>query len=488
MFYTFFKHSVKSLTRNAKFDLSFILRIISKLSILYVCLFAIYLGLNFEIFVDSSNPDLSPKDVINSILFYLYFIGILLLYFFQSNYSHDLISYMHLPINRNKIISYILIKSFFNFFNLGFTLFFVPFSFINVLPISGMKNFILYLTGVFLILMIVSYIALLLRNLKKFEYSIVMIPLSLIFLSFLLKAYLQISVESFSKFFFQSLLNGNFKILVPIFLILIALLMANYLFFRTGIYSLVSDDYKTSTSWIRLGSFYSGNQEILYILLEIKLIVRNRRIYGFFLMAIGFLFVFYYALLNNQYGLYYSFMIYIILSGIFGYLISQYLFSWESSYFDFLYSSNFDFLKYLKSKYIVYVFLGFVVFLLFVPLMILQKVELHLFVTALLFNSGIGYFIIFYTATYNTARIDLDRDIFFNLQGWNSIQMAAIFIIILFPILLLFTLSLFLSVNNSLLIINLLSFFSILKLNKWFRIILNKLKARKYINLEGYRK
>ena len=485
MFYKLFNHSVKNITRNIRFDVSFVLKIISSLSFIYVCFAVLYLGLNFEPIFRMYSPNLDPIDSFNSILIYLFLIGMLLLFFFQKRRTGDIIPYLHLPLNRAKIISYILVLTLFNFFNFGFILFIIPFSVKSILPTYGMQYFICYLTGILFILIFVSYFVLLLRNLISVKSFVVIMPLGIVFLLIIV---LHVSFETISKAVFQGLLHGNIFFLLLIFFSLIGLLTANFSLLKNTIYSINSEEIGTFWTSKRSKETFLSSNIILYALLEIKLITRNRRLKGFFIAAIGFLFLFYYTLQNKQNGIYFSFIMYIILNGLFGYIFSQYLFSWESSYFEFILSTKFNLLKYLKAKYIIYVSLGFFVFLFFLPLVIQEKIDLHLFITALFYNSCIGYFIIFYLATFNRSRIELNSNIFFNLQGYNGTQMIALVVIILLPCLLLLLLTVVLNVTQSLLIINLLSIFSLIYHKKWFKIILRQLKNRKYINLEGYRK
>jgi hypothetical protein len=488
MLYKLLKNSVRNQVRNIGSDLNLTIKILSTLSLIYFCLLSFYLGLNLEKLIHPLRPDLNFVERFNSILLYLFLTWMLLIYFFQSNPYHEIIAYLHLPIKRRTVISYILILSFFNFFNFSFLLFFIPFSFNSVFPIYGIQYFILYFTGVLLILVFVSYLALFLRTLINISIGFATIPFGIVILTFLLKTVFHFSFETLSQEFFQSLLNGNLILTLCIFFALIGFLIAIFMFFENAIYRVHSEEIKTLKASNRLKSSILKNKCDLYIVLELKLITRNKRVNSFFIMAIGFLILFYYALSDNQNGFYYSFIMYILISGMFGYIFSQYLFSWESGYSDFLFSTNFDFLRYLKTKYIIYLLLSFIVFLFFLPLIIQKEIGIHLFLTALLFNSCFGYFIFFYMATFNRTRIDLNKQIFFNLHGWNSTQLVALFIIIFPPLVLLVVLKTKLSDTQSLLIINLLCLFSLLNYRRWFKIILKQLLNRKYTNLEGYRK
>jgi len=136
----------------------------------------------------------------------------------------------------------------------------------------------------------------------------------------------------------------------------------------------------------------------------------------------------------------------------------------------------------------IYCILSIIVFTLFLVTTRPTKTEIHMFFSALLYNSGLGYFILIFFATYNKYRIDLNRNVFFNYQGINSVQVLGIILILLIPCLILFLLLLQVNLTYSLLIINFLCIVALINQNKIWKIIHNKLMQRKYINLEGYRK
>jgi hypothetical protein len=342
--------------------------------------------------------------------------------------------------------------------------------------------------GILLVLTFVSYLALFLKIITGFTSIFGLLPLGLLFLVILLKGVFHLSIETISNEIFLSLLKGSYLIIIIIGLLLAGLLYTNYILMRKMIFSLNSVEIYSIRASDRAKIDFLNKNLLWYGLMEILLILRNKRLNVFFISSIGFLLLFYNILRNSSYNLYFSFIIFILLSGIFGYIFSQYLFSWESSYFDFIFSTKFNIIKYLKAKHKIYVSLGFLVFLIFLPIILHMEFGIHLFLTAFLFNSCIGYFILFFMATFNSSRIDLNSNIFFNHQGYNGTQFIAIFIILIIPNLILLLFNTIMSVNLSLLFINLLSIFSLLYQEKWFRIILRQLKNRKYINLEGYRK
>ena len=467
MFYKLLINSIRGNLRNIKFDLNSFTKIISSLSILYVLLFVFFLGSNFSSFIQLYKPDSDPINWFNSILIYVLLFGAILIWFLNRRYYGDITSYLHLPIKKNKIIYYILFTSLINFFNLGFILFIIPFSYKNILPVYGMHCFVYYLVGILLILTFVTYSVTILRILKTLYSILVLVPFGIALFIFILQSEFQISIKSISFAFSQNLLQGNLFLMLLTIISIIGFLVANFFLLKKILYRIYLINNGESRIIKRSKIIFFSSSNSLYASLELKLFTRNRRLKGFFITSIGFLFLFYYAFQHTQNDLYFSFLMYLIISGIFGYIFIQYLFSWESSYFDFILSTKFDLNKYLRVKYIIYTILGLLVFLFYLPLVIQKKIDFHLFLTSSLYNLCFGYFFLFYMATYNSTRIDLNRTIFFNMQGYNGIQMIALILILFLPFSMLLLLRRIINVSQSLYVIDILCIFSLLNYKKW---------------------
>lgn len=178
---------------------------------------------------------------------------------------------------------------------------------------------------------------------------------------------------------------------------------------------------------------------------------------------------------------------YLCLSGIWGYSYLQYVFTFEGCFFDFISTSKFDIYKYLKTKYALIILLSFLLITIISPIIIISKQGIHLVATAFLYNIGIGFFIVFLTATYNREKLDLGSSLFFNYKGYNPIQIFTISLSILTPIAFISIVTTLISQFYGLIILNILSIISLIYYKKWFNTIYKQLLKRKYINLEGFR-
>jgi hypothetical protein len=181
------------------------------------------------------------------------------------------------------------------------------------------------------------------------------------------------------------------------------------------------------------------------------------------------------------------FLWYLCLSGVWGYSYLQYVFSFEGCFFDFISSSGFDFKKYIKAKYLLIVLLSFFLVIIMLPVIIIRNQSIYVIGTTLLYNIGIGFYIVFLSGTFNHERIDLNKSLFLNYQGYNTIQIISMVLAIFVPVGFMIITSTYLGEIYGLAVLNIISVVSLLNSKKWIRLIYKNLLKRKYINLEGYR-
>jgi len=386
------------------------------------------------------------------------------------------------------MILYVIAFNLFNPFVIGLFLFFVPYSLRYILPTYSHPQFLIYFIGFILLFITIIIVGLYLRSLIEFSTIYVFLPIILVLFLYLNSLFANVTFESISNLVFNLLSKGSIWFIIIEVIALITFIYICSHSLKRNLYGIYQNE---SFNIFNLNFFilnpYRSDLNY-YVLLEIKLIIRNKRTRGFLLLALIMLVLFYNVLPQNNEGFYFTFIVYILLSGIFGYIFSQYMFSWESSFFDFILSKKFDLRKYLKAKYLIYLTLGVMVFIVFIPILKPSIKNIHLFFSAILYNSSLGYFISFFLATHNKDRIDLSRNIFFNLQGINSMQVLGLLLVLLIPSLILFLLSFVINMTQSLLILNLLCFIAIINQKKGWDIIIYQLLKRKYINMEGYRK
>jgi hypothetical protein len=489
MFRNLFTQYFKGLIRSSKFEANLIIKILVIFSLFYFCSLIYSLGANFEVFLHRFRPLADPINVFNKFLFYAFPIDCLLGFLFQKNNLRNAVTYMHLPIQRAKIFSYFIVLKFFNIFNLCILLFIIPFSWINILNRYGWLSFILYMVSIFLILGFITYFTHIIKILYSYYYFFVLIPLIWVILVFVFKFIYQMNPEAFTANLFDKILHGNWFIIILVVLVAAFVALSYFYLLKKYFYNFYTINGRNKTNNNILQNSLSMKYINSFILLEIFLMIRNKRIRGLLITPIYFIFLTYLVFSLKQIDdIFIIFFWYLCLSGVWGYSYLQLVFSMESSFFDFILTANLDFRTYLKYKYALIVIISILISLTALPIIIIKTQNFHVIASALLYNISIGYFLVFSTGTFNKMKMDLNSGLLFNFQGNNPIQVVSISASILIPLIFLEIFTFFLSQTSSLIIINIISIISLLNSKIWFQFIFRQFSIRKFNNLEGYRK
>lgn len=478
----------KSLTRYNKVDANLIFKILNVIALLDFCLVGFLFGKHFTEVIHQFHPLVDPVKYFNGGLVYLIPILFLLQFFFQRRNYHFIKSYLHLPINRGNIILYILGLEPFNFFNFYIILFTIPFALVNVLPNYGWLSFTLFILNISLVLVFITYFTFLIKILCNKNFLYTLIPVILISLILIQKILFQVSLEKFAEVLFDNILQRNYLIIILFDLMIILFMVLIIFIIKLFIYN-AFNYISRGNLMLRLkkrATLKSPSNP--YFLLEISLVLRNKRVRSIVAIPIYLILLTYilflYKPINDTNTVFFW---YLCLSGVWGYSYLQFVFSFESGFFDFISTVNFDFYKYIKAKYLSIIIFSILIVFFISPLLIIRNQNLHIVGSAFLYNIGIGFFMTYYSGTLNKAKVDLNNSVLFNYQGYNSVQIISMSFAICLPLVFFIFLSSFLRQSFSLIILNILSLISLLNYKKWFRIIFRQLSNRKHINLEGYR-
>jgi len=167
----------------------------------------------------------------------------------------------------------------------------------------------------------------------------------------------------------------------------------------------------------------------------------------------------------------------------------QFIFSWESSYFDSIMSRKNNFENYVKAKYYL---LSALSILSFIPIFIFflntQSIDPYLICSVLIFAIGVNSFIIMLLSTFNDGRMDLSRSRFFNYQGIKGNQYLLTFLFLLLPAGIFSLFKYYFNPVIGELAIAIPGLVFIILSDWWLkRIIVPQFQRRKYKNLDGYR-
>lgn len=486
----FIFHPIKSFIRNRRFKKFFVSYCLFTLGILFFINVLLFFGRNInEILSEQGN---NPITKFNSLIAWYLIIDLIIRSIIKSSPKINLIPYLRYAVPRKKIVNFVLIRNILDILNFISLFVIIPFAWGIVFDVLGFKeamNYQLFLTVLILInCYIASYIRLVIQ--KKFIFNLIPIglALSLIFIIPVRKL-----LDSISILIGNLILEGSYIflfILLSFLIVMIILLRHKYLL------SFYLDDHiikvnllKRASMSISKNTIFLETPSINYLLMEIKLLIRNRRplqtisIYPFFPIFILI------NIINKDFNSFTSILSTLFILGLFPILYGQNIFNWESTYFDGMMARKMNLSNYLCTKYYLLLIFSTLVFLIILCIFIVLDKSPILLISMFLFVNGFINLVVLIFGTLNSSRIILNEHFFLNYQGLNTIQLILPIVILIFPAILFIVIC---SISNYILTVTLfglLGFILIIAHKICIKkVILIIFMKQKYINLEGYRK
>ena len=458
---------------------------------MYLVVVLVGIGLFFDDVFRNSPAGSDPVGFINRYLIEIS-IGLFSLRFFlQQGPKVKMRGYLHLPISRVKLVRFFQLFSLVSFHNVIPFLFFIPFALRYLAPGPfGMKGAVVWLAGIACILLLSHYVNNLLRSIltrNSFYYVItISVFASLFIVDQLVSTRL---LQSFSEVLFDQLLEGNLLLLA-----LLASLVVSFFLYSSAVIhkNILAVNGGSGTRIQRKPIIFAPErgQVLNLILLEMKMIWRNKRPRHYFLLSVVFA-IAYIALMLAQSHVFessaISAVIGIFASGTFALNYGQLMFSWDSTYFDGMLARNIRMEELILAKLMLLQGSCLIFFLISLPLFIALNDDLLLLhVTFLFYNAGITSVLMLALAVHNQRRVNISKSgSFFNYEGFSAMHWLWILPTIAPPAILLYLLE---SINwTALLFIGGIGVSSLVMSKRWSQFFTERLLDRKYNMAMGFR-
>lgn len=299
-----------------------------------------------------------------------------------------------------------------------------------------------------------------------------------------------ISFASISRFVFNGLLENPIGILIPVALLVFSYLL-NFYFLKSKLYpeeiaqktEIASDSSKAFQYLKQYG--HIGQ----LIIKDIKLIWRHKRTRSIVYMApifLGYGFFFY---PNPVYSDKTGFLIFVGIFMVGGMMLNylNYAFSYESAHFDFILSNYKDFDQYLRQKFIFGVVISTVSYVLTIPYLFFDLKILFINTMCWFYNVGVLSYLLLYTATFSTKRMDLSKGAAFNYQGMGASHWFSMIPFFLLPLLFYWPFSAAGYPTGGFILIGGMGFMGLILYKPLMQIVKKKFVARKYEMATGFR-
>lgn len=461
---------------------------------IFVALFALYMAVAFFIlgfmlpmgFEKDPIAGMTGADMFNGALLYLTILGLATRFFIQPLTTLNLDMYQTLPIKRSAFVNYVLLKPLFNPVNFFMLFFIIPYAIRAYAPnYSGGAAFRFVLICILLIMcniLLVSYLK------RRFGSSLwTLLGIIVLLGALVLCEYFKIfSLFDVSRSVFDFLVRQPYGVLIAA-LIPFGAYWLNRQFFSANYYSesfnkrLVSKqtyagDFTFMKRFGQMGELIS---------LRLKVILRHKRtkstlIMGFVFLFYGFFYSSYQERMSGQ-----IYLIALLITGSFMLMFAGWLYSLDSSFFDFLMTRNIKINTYIRSYYLLLLSLTILSFILTTPyFFIFGKKIFYVQLSAFIYNIGVNLYCFLFFGVYNAKKLDLSKRSAMNYQGVSYKNFLILIPVMIFPML---VIAIFPS-NVDIIVLGVIGLLGLALHSQWMKMTEKFLLKRKYRMCEEFRK
>lgn len=490
MFKHFINLELKAFFRSASVGKSIGLKILMGFLVVYFLLVFLILGIALYPILEKSFPDQKPLAIVNSFVIFWLAFELVFRFFMQSLPVMNIKPLLVLPVKRQSVIHFVLLKSTTSIYNIFSLLVIIPFGVYNSNK-GGYSavNMIVWMITMFVLALTVNYLNFLIK--KKFAENIVaFLPFVGIVLVFFVLDYFEVyKITTLSGFLLDSVVAQPALGIIPIVL-LVGMYFLNFKYLKSNFYldsslkSKVEEAKTADLSWTkRFGDIAP------FLALDLKLIWRNKRPKTVIWISLIFLA---YGLLiytNPHYKDTPAFFVVvgILMTGVFMLNFGQFVPSWDSNYYSMMMSQNIPMKQYLASKAGLMSVSVIVLAVLSTPYLYFGWNVLAINLSCAVYNLGVNIPVLLFAGSYNKKRIDLEKSPFMNYQGTGATQWIVGLPLMLLPALIFFAFYKLVNIETATIVIAGLGIIGLVFRNFILDKIAKGYKARKYETINGFK-
>ncbi len=486
-----FKHYWLENKRSPGFYRNLAVTIFMGLMALYFVVIFLMLGFMLPQILTEAVPGSAPADLFHGGILYALIAMLFFRYLMQPLSRINLQAYQVLPLKRNTLVSYLLLKPLLNPANYLTLCLVIPFAISGIYPEYGVAGAFRF---IFSLLSLIAFNTLMAPLLKR-QFSNLLTGMLLLLVVAAVPALLEyfgiLSLFDLSRQLF-TMMTGTPLVWIAAWLLPLGAYGLNRLYFAHNYYPETFEKKKTwRQSDTKRFSFMERFGKIGELIsLEIKLVMRHKRTKSTLYTALLFLL---YGLLfypNPMYNESPGWLLFvaIFVTGTGMLMFGQWIINWDGSHFDFLMTRNIETSSYIRANYFLLMALCILSFIATTPYFLFGTHVIPYHVTALLYNAGVNIHVYLFAATFNTKRLELGKGSSMNMQGVSYKNFIVMIPLLLVPILLVKIFALFSADHIALIILSLLGLGGILFRESLIRMTERQFLKRKYALCTGFRK
>ena len=448
--------------------------------------YLIFFGTTFAFAFDGGATE--AYHVMNSGLIFVLALDFIMRFPFQKTPTQEVKPYLLLPVKRNRLIDFLLIRSGLSGFNFIWLFLFVPFAIITITKFYGIIGVLTYCIGIWLLIIFNNYWFLLCRTLIGERLWWVALPL-VVYGGIAAALFIPDNSPVFDLFINlgEGFITGNLLAFIGVIAAIALIWFINRTMMRGLIYNELNKVEDTKVKHVSEYKFLDRYGEVgEYMRLELKLLLRNkvcknslRTIILVVSLVLSFTEVYDGTGMKN-FIVIYNFV-------IFGILFLSSLMSYEGNYIDGLMSRKESIYNLLRAKYTVYSIAILVPFILMIPAIATGKLALLTCISWAVFSVGCIYFFLFQLAVFNNKTVDLNAKMSSRQNVGTGLQNLIAGAAFGVPLILNYILTTVIGQETTSWILLAIGAGFILTSNLWLKNVYLRFMKRRYKNMEGFR-
>jgi len=486
------QHQWKAFRRSPMFERDLGIKIFMYFLVGFYAMYLLAIGFFLDKILLKAGEYEYAIDTFNWLILCVFSVDFVIKFFFKSNQSMQIAPYMSLPVKRNTLFNFLLQKEFTSLWNFYLLFLVVPFSFKAIAPYYGYLSVVLYILFFYLLCVVNSLIVSFANNLIKRSAWYYILIAAFVFLPFVSLVTGKLDLGNYTQKAGALLLNNNPLVWVGLIGLIVVFWVINRVQMRGELYRELQGEKAEKISSFSKLSFLDQFGEVGELIqLEIRMILRSKRLKNQTLLAGGIILLFFIQILYNsalsQKGPFILLLYTMISVGFFSLTMGQLTFSVESSFFDGMMARNLSIYNMLKGKYLFYSSFALIIsFLLLIPAF-QGKIDFMLVIANFFYVIGPVSFMIFQNAVYNKTYIDLFNRGMMNWQGQSGNRVAITMITMFLPVILVLIINSFLGKDVAYWFMIIVGVLFALTSQQWLRWTYSRFLKRKYKNMEGFR-
>ncbi len=431
-----------------------------------------------------------PYHILNKGMLIVLVIDFMMRFVFQKTPTQEMKPYLLLPVKKNRVLDFLLLRSGLDTYNSVWLFLYVPFALFTVVKFYGFTGLITYNLGIYLLIILNNYWFLLCRTLLSEKFWWILLP-TLVYGGLAVAEFVfDHQVSTFTMNLGDAFIEGNILAFLGVILAIGCMWIINRAVMSRLVYSEINKVQDTKVVTVSEYKFLERYGEVgEYFRLELKMLLRNKRTRSS-LRTIALVVILFSGILSFSEiydSLFMTSFIAIYSFVAFGTVILTQIMGYEGNYIDGLMTRKESIMNLLKAKYYFYSLMVLIPFILLIPAMIMGKISLLTSITMMFFTTGVVYFMLFQMVPYNNKTVPLNEGLTGRQAsgtGYQNIIGIASFGI---PMMLYFSFnSIFGETLGQWILMGIGIAFTVTS-SLWIKNIYSRFMVRRYKNMEGFR-